>query len=123
MLLSPHPGVLRQRDDQPPRFQQQLPMQPAALSNKRPHKRYKVLRQCLIIAKPDLPHVHSPALQAFPFMQLAHGTLELIEPVKTHPRKLHAFQDQSIHKTRSSNDWALANKRRYRSTPAALAAW
>ncbi|RLO05565.1 hypothetical protein DYB28_005876 [Aphanomyces astaci] len=50
-----------------------------------------VLQQCFIIAKLDPPHVHSPALQALPFMQLAHGALELIKPVKTHPRKLHAF--------------------------------
>ncbi|RLO06160.1 hypothetical protein DYB28_002952 [Aphanomyces astaci] len=50
-----------------------------------------VLQQCFIIAKLDPPHVNRPALQALPFMQLAHGALELIEPVKTHPRKLHAL--------------------------------
>ncbi|KAF0770533.1 hypothetical protein AaE_002570 [Aphanomyces astaci] len=42
----------------------------------------------------DPPHVHSPALQALPFMQLPHGAFELIELVKTHPRTLHAFQGQ-----------------------------
>ncbi|RLO12334.1 hypothetical protein DYB28_012099, partial [Aphanomyces astaci] len=50
-----------------------------------------VLQQCFIIAKLDPPHVNRPALQALPFMQLAHGALELIKPVKTHPRKLHAL--------------------------------
>ncbi|ETV70261.1 hypothetical protein H257_14162 [Aphanomyces astaci] len=94
MLLSPHPGETRQRVGQPPRCQRQLPIPPAALSSQRPHKRYKVLKQCLIIAKLDPPHVHNPALQALPFMQLTHGAFELIELVKTHPRTLHAFQGQ-----------------------------
>ncbi|ETV78925.1 hypothetical protein H257_07715 [Aphanomyces astaci] len=68
-----------------------LSMPPTALSDKRLHKRCKVLKHCFIIAKLDPPHVHSPALQAPPFMQLTHGTLELIKPVKTHPRQLHTF--------------------------------
>ncbi|RLO00486.1 hypothetical protein DYB28_002157 [Aphanomyces astaci] len=50
MLLSRHPGEIKQRVGQPHRCQRQLPMPPAALSDKRPHKRYKELKQCIIIA-------------------------------------------------------------------------
>ncbi|RLO03446.1 hypothetical protein DYB28_004559, partial [Aphanomyces astaci] len=79
----------------------------------RPHKRYNVFQQCFIIAKLDPPHVNRPALQALPFMQFAHGGLELIKPVKLTLASCMHSMASSIHRTRNSNELALANKRRY----------